>query len=57
MKLKILTTLAFYRWQLIQEYLELLKDLLLNKKTKELKKDRQDLDLENLPRELNLFEL
>ena len=39
MKLKILTTLAFYRWQLIQEYLELLKDLLLNKKTKELKKD------------------
>lgn len=57
MKLKILTTLAFYRWQLIQEYLELLKDLLLNKKTKELKKDRQDLDLETLPRELNLFEL
>lgn len=57
MKLKILTTLAFYRWQLIQEYLELLKDLLLNEKTKELKKDRQDLDLETLPRELNLFEL
>ena len=57
MKLKILTTLAFYRWQLIQEYLELLKDLLLNNKTKELKKDRQDLDLETLPRELNLFEL
>ena len=57
MKLKILTTLAFYCWQLIQEYLELLKDLLLNKKTKELKKDRQDLDLETLPRELNLFEL
>ena len=57
MKLKILTTLAFYRWQLIQEYLELLKDLLLNKKTKELKKDRQDLDLKTLPRELNLFEL
>lgn len=57
MKLKILTTLAFYHWQLIQEYLELLKDLLLNKKTKELKKDRQDLDLETLPRELNLFEL
>lgn len=57
MKLKILTTLAFYRWQLIQEYLELLKDLLLNKKTKELKKDRQDLDLETLPRELNLFKL
>ena len=57
MKLKILTTLAFYRWQLIQEYLELLKDLLLNKKTKELKKGRQDLDLKTLPRELNLFEL
>lgn len=57
MKLKILTILAFYCRQLIQEYLELLKDLLLNKKTKELKKDRQDLDLKTLPRELNLFEL
>lgn len=57
MKLKILTILAFYCRQLIQEYLELLKDLLLHKKTKELKKDRQDLDLKTLPRELNLFEL
>ena len=57
MKLKILTILAFYCRQLIQEYLELLKDLLLNKKTKELKKDRQDLDLKTLPRELNIFEL
>ena len=57
MKWKILTILAFYCRQLIQEYLELLKDLLLNKKTKELKKDRQDLDLKTLPRELNLFEL
>ena len=46
MKLKILTILAFYCRQLIQEYLELLKDLLLNKKTG-IKKGSTGLGFEN----------